>query len=101
VRRGLVLAKAASPAITNAALLLFAKEPVARWHPRMGVRFFRVAGVVRQHGARRNVTQLERLELPISTVIAEAQRIATSHIRRSEKLHDLFFREQPEYPPFA
>jgi ATP-dependent DNA helicase RecG len=87
-------------ALTNASLLLFARDPV-QWHPRPGIRFFRVAGKERLHGTRRNVTQLSRVERPLTAAIAEAQRLAREQIRRSEKLHDLFFREMPEYPDFA
>jgi len=86
--------------VTNAALLLFARTPV-RWHSRPGIRFFRVAGKERQHGAKRNVTQLSRVEAPLAAAIPEAHRLAREGIRRSEKLHDLFFREMPEYPDFA
>ncbi len=98
---GLVVPRGRAPAITNAALLLFGRPPLARWHARMGVRFFRVAGTVREHGPRRNVTQLGRLELPIAALVPEAHRFASAQIRRSERLHDLFFRETPEYPTFA
>ncbi len=98
---GLVLPKAGGPAVTNAALLLFGKSPLVRWHPRAGLRFFRVAGKERLHGVMRNVTQLGRVELPLADAIAEAHRLAREQIPRSEKLHDLFFREMPEYPEFA
>lgn len=53
----LILPRAGGPAITNAALLLFAAKPL-RWHPRPGIRFFRVEGKARHHGAHRNVVQL-------------------------------------------
>ena len=100
-RYGLILPRAGTPAVTNAALLLFGKAPVLRWHPRAGVRFFRVAGKERRHGAERNVAQLARLDPPIASAIPEAYRQTKDHVRRSEKLHDLFFREMPEYPEFA
>ncbi len=87
--------------ITNAALLLFGKEPLVRWHPHADVRFFRVEGKERRPGQRRNVTQLERIELPIARLIPEAHRYARSQIRKSERLYALFFREMPEYPEFA
>jgi ATP-dependent DNA helicase RecG len=99
-RLDLVLPRGGGPAVTNAALLLFARTPV-RWHPRPGVRFFRVAGKERAHGAKRNVTQLSRVELPLAAAIPDALRLAREQIRRSETLHDLFFREVPEYPEFA
>lgn len=99
---GLILPKAGGMAVTNTALLLFAKRPFARWHPRAGIRMFRVAGTERQHGKHRNVTQLEGpIEPPLAVAIPEAHRLAASQIKRSEKLHDLFFREMPEYPEFA
>lgn len=100
-RYGLILLRAGAPAVTNAALLLFGKAPLLRWHPRAGIRFFRVAGKERRHGAERNVAQLARIDPPIASAIPEAYRQAKEQIRRSEKLHDLFFREMPEYPEFA
>ena len=100
-RYGLILPRAGTPAVTNAALLLFGKAPVLGWHPRAGVRFFRVAGKERRHGAERNVAQLARIDPPIASAIPEAYRQTKGHVRRSEKLHDLFFREMPEYPEFA
>ena len=100
-RYGLVLPRAGAPAITNACLLLFGRTPLVRWHPRAGLRFFRVAGKEIQRGATRNVTQLERVELPLASAIEESIRLARDQIRRSERLHDLFFREMPEYPEFA
>ena len=98
---GLVAPTAEGPAITNAALLLFGKPPIVKWHPRAGIRFFQVRGRDRQHGANRNVTQLDRLELPLAKAIEVAHETASRCIRRSEKLHNLFFREMPEYPEFA
>ncbi|MCB9617766.1 MAG: putative DNA binding domain-containing protein [Sandaracinus sp.] len=100
-RYALIQASASGWRITNAGLLLFAKVPLSRWHPRAGVRMFRVAGNRRQHGGNRNVTQLGTVDLPVAAAIPEAHRIAREHIRRSEKLHDLFFKEVPEYPEFA
>ncbi len=88
--------------ITNAALLLFARPPLTRWHPRAGLRFFRVQGTERRHGAQRNVTQGPRVEkVPLAEAIAAAHRLAEQQIGRSEKLHGLLFRETPEYPRFA
>ena len=100
-RYGLIHYRAGSPAVTNACLLLFGKTPLARWHPRAGIRFFRVAGKERLHGVVRNVSQLRRIESPLVSAIREAHGFAKEQIRRSEKLHDLFFKEMPEYPEFA
>ncbi len=98
---GLIQRAATGWRITNAALLLFAKPPFARWHPRAGMRLFRVEGRERRHGPERNVTQIERVDRPIAQAIGDAYKLARAQIRRSEKLHDLFFREVPEYPEFA
>lgn len=87
--------------MTNAALLLFGKPPLIRWHPHADVRFFRVVGTEIKTGAARNVTQLGRVELPIAAAVREAYQTAAQHIRKSERLHSLFFKEVPEYPDFA
>lgn len=100
-RYGLIHAAPSGWCITNAALLLFATPPVSRWHPRVGIRFFRVEGETRRHGSKRNVRQLGRVEAPMADAIPEAYRLAREQIRRSERLHDLFFKETPEYPEFA
>ena len=75
--------------VTNAALLLFAKAPALRWHPRAGLRLFRVAGTSRKHGRQRNVTQVGRADPPLARAIDEAHRLAGQQIRRSERLNGL------------
>ena len=98
---GLIEQAAQEWRVTNAALLLFARAPALRWHPRAGLRLFRVAGTSRQHGRRRNVTQVGRADPPLARAIAEAHRLAGQQVHRSEKLNGLFFEEVPEYPDFA
>lgn len=98
LRLGLVLLRAGGHGITNAALLLFGKDPILRWHPRAGVRLFRVTGTERTHGEERNVVQLARIDPPIARALPEAYRQAREHVQRSERLHGLFFKEMPEYP---
>lgn len=87
--------------ITNAALLLFAREPIMRWHPRADARVFRVDGTTRHHGRDRNVQQVGRLDLPIASMIGTLRDAVRAQIRRSEQLSDLFFEDTPEYPDFA
>lgn len=101
VRHGLVLPRQGTPAVSNAGVLLAGRPPAVRWHPNQSVRVFRVEGVQVGRGEKRNVTQIERLELPITELIPAAYEVLRGQIRRSEKLHDLFFREIPEYPPLA
>ena len=98
---GLIVQAAQEWRVTNAALLLFAWTPALRWHPRAGLRLFRVAGTSRQHGRRRNVTQVGRADPPLARAIAEAHRLASQQVRRSEKLNGLYFEKVPEYPEFA
>lgn len=100
-RYGLIIPKGNTFAITNAALLLFCNQPSLRWHPRCGVRIFRVDGIDRKHGTRRNVAQQAPLEPPLARMISDAHISLAAQIGKSEKLHNLFFREMPEYPTFA
>jgi ATP-dependent DNA helicase RecG len=88
------------PAITMAALLLFAKDP-ARWHPRCGIDFVKYEGTERQHGSALNVIKRIRFEAPLFSLIDEAVGRIKEHIRERTILHDLFFRERLEYPTFA
>lgn len=98
---GLIEQAAQEWRVTNAALLLFARTPALRWHPRAGLRLFRVAGTSRQHGRRRNVTQVGRADPPLARAIAEAHQLAGQQVRRFEELNGLYFEEVPEYPAFA
>ncbi len=87
--------------ITTAALLLFARRPALKWHPRAGIRVFRVTGTERLHGTERNVTQIGRADPPLARAVEEGKVMARSQVRRSETLRDLFFEDTPEYPDFA
>lgn len=88
------------PALTMAALLLFAKDP-SRWHPRCGIDFVKYEGTERRHGSSLNVIKRIRFEAPLSRLIDEAVGRVKEHIRERTILHDLFFRERMEYPTFA
>jgi ATP-dependent DNA helicase RecG len=87
--------------VTNAALLLFARRPALRWHPRAGLRVFRVAGTEMKYGRKRNVTQVGRADPPLASAIYEIKELARHQIRRSEKLVGLHFEDTTEYPDFA
>lgn len=87
--------------ITNAGLLLFAHRPALKWHPRAGVRVFKVAGRERLHGRKRNVTQVGRADPPLAIALEEAMAFAGAQVRHSEQLNGLFFEGVPEYPEFA
>ena len=87
--------------LRTGALLLFANSPRHIDHPNAGVRVFRVQGTERLTGARHNVHELPRIEGALPRVIERACETISGLIRKSAKLHDLFFREMPEYPTFA
>lgn len=99
--RGLVVPRSGTAAVSNAAVLLAGRSPITRWHESLSLRIFRVAGTEQVRGEHRNVTQVARLDQPIAQLISSAYDLIRGQIGRSEKLHDLFFREFPEYPTFA
>ncbi|MBC7542788.1 MAG: putative DNA binding domain-containing protein [Candidatus Sericytochromatia bacterium] len=87
--------------LRKGALLLFAKRARDIDHPNAGVRIFRVDGTVRLTGAAHNVQALPRIEGSLPDVIERTYGAVNGLIRKSTRLHDLFFREVPEYPTFA
>ena len=87
--------------LTQGAILLFAGTPHIIPHPNSGVRIFRVTGTERLTGARHNVQEFPRIEGALPTVIQRTHELLSTLIRKSARLHDLFFRESPEYPTFA
>jgi len=98
---GLIERDARDWRVTNAALLLFARRPALRWHPRAGLRVFRVAGTKMKYGRRRNVTQIGRADPPLALAVHEIMELARHQVRRSEKLVGLHFEDIAEYPEFA
>lgn len=89
-----------TPRFKLAALLLFGKDPL-RWHPRCGIDFVKHEGTEREYGARLNIVKRERLDAPLVRLIDAAYRAIAPHVRERQRLHDLFFAEQLEYPTYA
>lgn len=87
--------------LRKGALLLFALHARDIDHPNAGVRIFQVHGTERLTGSRHNVHELPRIEGSLASVIERAYDAIGGLIRRSARLHDLFFREMPEYPTFV
>jgi ATP-dependent DNA helicase RecG len=83
-----------------AGLLLFGRDPL-RWHPRPGIDFVRWEGTERRHGAELNVTKRIRIEEPLALLIEAAHDAIRPFIRERQKLQDLFFTEELEYPSFV
>jgi ATP-dependent DNA helicase RecG len=88
-------------ALRNGAVWLFAHDPAAIEHPNLGVRVFRVNGTELLTGTRRNVQDFPWIEGTLPSILERARDLIASLIRSSTKLHDLFFKETPEYPPLA
>ncbi len=97
----LIEASARGWVLTQAALLLFGRRSQFRWHPRAGIRFFRVSGIVRKHGRHRNVTQIANIEPPIARALDEAFLVGQGQVRRREVLNGGIFEDESEYPEFA
>lgn len=87
--------------LTNAALLLFGRRTGFPWHPRAGIRMFRVAGTARRHGRDRNVTQLATIWPPVVAALDDALQIGHTQVRRAERLNGMRFEDDPEIPDFA
>jgi ATP-dependent DNA helicase RecG len=87
--------------LKQGAVWLFAENPSAVEHPNAGVRVFRVHGTEQTTGASRNVQDFPWIDGNLMSVLERARDRIASLIRSSSRLHDLFFRETPEYPPFA
>ena len=100
--RGLAELRGAEFLLRRAALLLFSKSAQHLDHPNAGIRIFRVEGSERLTGSRNNVSEIKpRIEGNLCHVIEVAYQRLGLLIRNSEHLHDLFFKEMPEYPAFA
>ena len=87
--------------LRNGAVWLFAKSPGVMDHPNIGIRVFRVHGTEMLLGGQRNVQDCPWIEGSLVDCLERAWSLLTTLIRSSTKLHDLFFREEPEYPTFA
>jgi ATP-dependent DNA helicase RecG len=101
VRRRLADRRDDELVLRQGAIWLFARAPESIAHPNLGVRVFRVHGTEQRHGAQRNVQDYPWVEGNVLAILEQTQALLTTLIRSSAKLHDLFFREVPEYPAFA
>lgn len=86
--------------LSFAALLLFAKDP-ERWHEKAYVEYIRFRGTEREHGAKLNIVQRERILAPLAELSEKVTEKVRPHIGQRQVLHDLFFSETEEYPQFA
>ena len=87
--------------LREAAVYLFARTIERIEHPSAGVRVFRVAGTERLTGERHNVQEFPRIQGNLPGVIRDVRALLDTLIQKSARLHDLFFREMPDYPTFV
>lgn len=87
--------------LRKAAELLFARESYVIQHPNAGIRVHRVNGTERLTGPRSNVQEFPRIEGNLPSILERARGLLDTLIHKSARLHDLFFKEMPEYPAFA
>lgn len=87
--------------LTNAAVLLFAKN-VMQFYPNCRVRFLRIDGRELQVGSKLNVVKDKSLDLPILRIIDEAKSFISDQLRvfTTQDAKTGKFIETPEYPEF-
>lgn len=95
---GLIRGRPDACQVTNAALLLFARAPVRRWHAGTAIRVTRVAGTARILGRRQSVTWAGRADPPLARSLPDALRMTRDRRRLSEPLRDLLLQDTLEYP---
>lgn len=86
--------------ITFAALLLFGRD-AQRWHPKAHVEYLRFRGNRREHGRRLNMIARKSVIAPLVELPTRLVEVVLPEIGQRQILHDLFFTERAEYPPFV
>ncbi len=100
--RGFIEEKDGEIRLTNAAILLFAKN-IRKFYGNCRVRFVRYEGTSMQVGSRINIVKDKSLDLPIIKLIPEAQKFIDTQLREFTRLNTSTgrFETIPEYPEFA
>lgn len=88
--------------LTNAAVLLFAKN-VYQFYPNCRIRFIRYDGTSAGVGTQMNIIKDANIEYPILKIIEEAKRFIAAQLREFTSLDSETgnFKTVEEYPPFA
>lgn len=88
--------------LTNAAVLLFAKN-IAQFYPNCRIRFVRYDGTKARTGVDINIIRDQSIELPILKIIQAAKSFIGSQLREFTALDTITgkFQIVPEYPEFA
>jgi ATP-dependent DNA helicase RecG len=99
--RGFLQNKDGKEYLTNAAVLLFAKN-IMQFYPNCRVRFLRIDGRKLQVGAKLNVVKDKSIDLPILRIIDAAKSFVADQLRvfTTQDTKTGKFIEAPEYPEF-
>lgn len=99
--RGFIRNQGGSPKLTNAAVLLFAKN-IIQFYPNCRIRFVRYDGTKAGTGTDINIIRDYNIELPILKIIPAARDFILSQLREFTALDsEGKFQIVPEYPEFA
>lgn len=100
--RGLVREKNGNVRLTNAAILLFAKN-ICQFYPNCRVRFLRYDGTAAHTGTEINIIKDQNIEYPLLRIIEEAKAFISTQLREFTVLNEQTGRFDivPEYPEFA
>ena len=100
--RGFIRKQSGIKKLTNAAVLLFAKN-IIQFYPNCRIRFIRYDGSKAQTGVNINITRDYNLEHPILQIIQAAKDFIGSQLREFTALDPITgkFQIVPEYPEFA
>jgi len=88
--------------LTNAAILLFAKN-IAQFYPNCRIRFLRYEGTAALSGAKINIIRDKSIELPLLRLVEVARDFIVNQLREFTMLdmRSGKFQTVPEYPDFA
>lgn len=102
VARGFIRKQNGVPKLTNAAVLLFAKN-IIQFYPNCRIRFIRYDGTKARTGVDINIIRDYNIEKPILRIIQEAKNFISSQLREFTALNPSTgkFQIVPEYPEFA
>jgi ATP-dependent DNA helicase RecG len=100
--RGFIKTIKGTDYLTNAAVLLFAKN-INRFYPNCRIRFVRYDGISEKVGTEINVIKDMNFESSILTIIDEAKKYISDQLREFTALDQQTgkFKNVPEYPEFA
>lgn len=100
--RGFVKQQSGVKRLTNAAVLLFARN-IGKFYPNCRIRFIRYEGVDAKTGTDINITRDKSIEVPLLRIIEQAKEFIGSQLREFTALDKKTgtFQIVPEYPEFA